>query len=1000
MDKVSSRRKSPPGLIILALAVGLALPMGTAFSQEARGAAILSSIETSRFSIHYPPSAEAWAARTAGMADGILEDLEALFGFSLGYPRGGKKFPVLVTDVEPWLNGYFTTHPSNRIVIYASSAGVDSLASFQDELASVLLHELVHALTLNQRSGFWSFLSAVAGDSVAPTGWVMPNALVEGSAVWAESRMGGGRLNDPAALSQPALGAARGERLDIWDVSGLLEFPGSGNLAYVQGGLFAQYLEERSGAKALPSWWAAASRGDAFLGLGSLSAQGGPAFGPAWEGFGDWLGRKFPGLPGPADLEAWKPYWRSLDLDSRAFGPFALGQAHPAPMDPRLEDAGRRLGPTLYYVDEEDSRLKAVAVDKPDGAMEAPKRRPCSLLRVDGGLGELGILPESSGGGLRLSWYKALPKGGYRLAAYRFDPAVKSLKEDAQVPAENPGDAARNLSSGLPHLYQAQENEVGSWIYGLARMGGQAVPARKRPGGTEEEFELLLLPEELGLAVRSLSLDRSSGPEPERLALGYVPEGGIPSLALLDTKGRDARLGFQAKPFPGGIGRPSLDGSLVAFVRDLGNGEEEIAVLDLSAALGPGGAGNEFFEWHTFAWVSLEEWRQRGGAGSKEKPEARAMGPNDRSAAPRPGNPRPGRSSLFPRLLESTRYPYWQDETLGLRMEGRDLSQRLGWTFQAGWDYRASRPELGLSLDARLGRISLSLDVQDVAGLTTGGSSPWRMLIAQAGLGKIWPFLPARRNISTEIGAFFAPWTENYRLGDYFSPSFDGQAAGAVFVLGYSDLRNSRFPPYSALGLETWARMDAESRNWEPPLYSLSASLSWAPSARFSRIGIWGSYSLSQDLRFSPGYRRINATPDAESPDYGPSALAPAYPRFKEYEGLDAASPWYAFLQVSQPLASWELAESAEPWRIGFLPSPAFRRLVLEGGARAAVLELQGSIIAPGAVFLGARLESTLLAGLAAVSTLSFSSELSYALASPALGGGKFHLGFGMGVQY
>jgi hypothetical protein len=78
---------------------------------------------------------------------------------------------------------------------------------------------------------------------------MMPQALVEGTAVWVESRLGEegigspGRLNDPAALETVRLERARGQSRSLWDVSGLVDFYGAGNLPYLYGGLFADFFK-------------------------------------------------------------------------------------------------------------------------------------------------------------------------------------------------------------------------------------------------------------------------------------------------------------------------------------------------------------------------------------------------------------------------------------------------------------------------------------------------------------------------------------------------------------------------------------------------------------------------------------------------------------------------------------------------------------------------------------------------------------------------------------
>jgi len=90
---------------------------------------------------------------------------------------------VLLSDREIDLNGYFSPYPSNRIVIFVAGAGPSGqLASLSDELRSVFTHELTHFVAITMRSPFWSTLAVIVGDFMVPTAWMMPNALIEGTA--------------------------------------------------------------------------------------------------------------------------------------------------------------------------------------------------------------------------------------------------------------------------------------------------------------------------------------------------------------------------------------------------------------------------------------------------------------------------------------------------------------------------------------------------------------------------------------------------------------------------------------------------------------------------------------------------------------------------------------------------------------------------------------------------------------------------------------------------
>jgi hypothetical protein len=958
------------GLVIFSVAVLFSiLCPGKAFSQAARGMEGLARMETRRFSIFYPLRAESYALRVANMADSTLESLEALFGASFPYPKKGKKFPILVTDIQPWLNGYFSPYPSNRIVIFIASSGLEGLASFEDEAASVLLHELVHALTLNIKSGFWRFLSAFSGDVVAPGAWIMPNALVEGSAVWAESLEMSGRLDDPAALAQVALDLDRGEEFSLWDVSGLLDYPGSGNSAYLYGGLFAQYLFASYGADSLSALWAEAGKGNIFRGFHGAADSAGLPSGQLWKDFGFWLAEEFPGISTFEDEEAWRNHIISLDLNAVRFGPIALGSSSSA-------------GAALYYVDQEKAQLRAVALSS-RGVQEG---QPKSLFAVDGAVEEIQILSDLSNSQevlVRLRWYTHEAGGGYSHASYLFNPRNKKLVESKEETFAVPGEAARNRAEGQPYLYQASIAENGRRIYGLARIGDAVLLGRQiTDPQAGEDFELLALPEEPLRAIRFLSLDDKSPTGRTRIALGFVPKGGIPSLALMDCQAGETRLWVQKRPLPGGIGRPSIHGNLVAFARDAGRGKEGIAILDLESLESSAGGFENFFEEIAVRWVPLKEWR--------------TIPIHDTSA---PNRPVSKAASIFPRLLETVRYPFWENDALGIRMEGQDLSERLAWEFQAGWDLGVNRPELGFMARASLGNASVLLGLQDLAVPSLSGE-PFRFFIAQMGYGHAWPLLPARRRFYLDAGVFLAPFDSTYSLRDYFSPSFEALASGGIFALGYSDLRISTFAPFSILGTRFKAGLEMESQDFASPLLSLSASTYLAPRASWPRLEAYGSFTLSKTLRFAPAGRRIATSSGETEPTYRPSSMSPSFPRYKEYEALDAASPWYGFLQITLPLASLDFTEKAVHWGLKYLPSPAARRLVLESGGRLASFELNSAAIFLGSIFLGASLDTTLLAGLASVSTLSFSAEISYAAAPQSQGGGGFHFGFGIGVDY
>ncbi|HCO48408.1 MAG TPA: hypothetical protein DIT55_02810, partial [Spirochaetaceae bacterium] len=113
------------------------LPISPAGCQAVSSLSRVRHLRTEAFDIYFPDSLAGYGYRLAGFADDVLADLESFFGNpssgkSSVQPFGGKRIPVLLSDVEYSLNGYFTPYSSNRIVIYPKAAGpTGELASFE-----------------------------------------------------------------------------------------------------------------------------------------------------------------------------------------------------------------------------------------------------------------------------------------------------------------------------------------------------------------------------------------------------------------------------------------------------------------------------------------------------------------------------------------------------------------------------------------------------------------------------------------------------------------------------------------------------------------------------------------------------------------------------------------------------------------------------------------------------------------------------------------------------
>ena len=117
------------------------------------------------------------------------------------FPEGPKQTWIVIADFKDSLNGYALNFPYSHIVFFASppTAGTQ-LASLDDWIYSVILHEYVHILHIYPASGLWKALRTVFGTWVVPNG-MMPSHLHEGLATFFETEKTQGGRGSSAIFS-------------------------------------------------------------------------------------------------------------------------------------------------------------------------------------------------------------------------------------------------------------------------------------------------------------------------------------------------------------------------------------------------------------------------------------------------------------------------------------------------------------------------------------------------------------------------------------------------------------------------------------------------------------------------------------------------------------------------------------------------------------------------------------------------------------------------------
>ncbi len=149
------------------------------------------TLRTAHFRVHFSPEHEALARRAAAYAESAWVQLAT----ELAEPDGPVE--LLVGDNLDVSNGFATTFPTNRIVVFALPPHfVPELRHYDDWLQLVITHELAHVFHIDRARGLWSLGRKVFGRNPA----LMPNAflpswVIEGLAVHYEAKFtGSGRI--------------------------------------------------------------------------------------------------------------------------------------------------------------------------------------------------------------------------------------------------------------------------------------------------------------------------------------------------------------------------------------------------------------------------------------------------------------------------------------------------------------------------------------------------------------------------------------------------------------------------------------------------------------------------------------------------------------------------------------------------------------------------------------------------------------------------------------
>jgi hypothetical protein len=273
----------------------LGVPAAPAGAQVAPDARWL-TIRTEHFRVHFTRETEALARRAAGNAERAYAQLAA----ELTPPRG--PIDLVLSDDVDYTNGYASTVPTNRIVVYASPP-VDqaSLRFYDDWNTLVVSHELTHVFHLDRTRGWWRLGQRLFGRSpfLFPNAY-LPSWATEGIAVYYETRLTGSGRAAATQHRSLARAAALGGATPALDALSLASsrFPG-GEATYAYGGLFIDWLARTRGDSGVRRFVESVARAPIPFFLDRSARRGfGVSFTRAWDAWRDSLAA---GVAGRAD---------------------------------------------------------------------------------------------------------------------------------------------------------------------------------------------------------------------------------------------------------------------------------------------------------------------------------------------------------------------------------------------------------------------------------------------------------------------------------------------------------------------------------------------------------------------------------------------------------------------------------------------------------------------------------------------------------------------------
>jgi hypothetical protein len=209
-----------------------------------------STLKTEHFNITFHDGEEDLAAELSSTAERVHEILTKDMKHTPDRPT-----EVVLVDHTDVANGYAQVLPVNTIVIFVTApTESSSLGLYEDWLEAIFTHEYAHILHLDTVEGIPKFIRKILGRIISVNG-VSPWWIVEGFATYQETRFTtGGRGRAPAAQMIVRMAVLEEMFPELGQMDGWISDPPGGNLRYLFGQSFVQYIADHSSEDAWTRW--------------------------------------------------------------------------------------------------------------------------------------------------------------------------------------------------------------------------------------------------------------------------------------------------------------------------------------------------------------------------------------------------------------------------------------------------------------------------------------------------------------------------------------------------------------------------------------------------------------------------------------------------------------------------------------------------------------------------------------------------------------------------